>query len=71
MQTLSGNQAHAASKSPGAEERRDSQAIDPLSHVRLRVPGHSKGIVLIYGAAYPQQSEYAELIASEDALRRR
>ena len=36
MQTLSGNQANATSKSPAAEERRDSQAIDPLSHVRLK-----------------------------------
>lgn len=33
IQSLSGNQATAASKSPAAEERRDSQAIDPLSHV--------------------------------------
>ena len=36
MQTLSGNQANATSKSSAAEERRDSQPIDPLSHVRLK-----------------------------------
>ena len=35
MQTFSGNQANATSKSPAPEERIDSQAIDPLSHVRL------------------------------------
>lgn len=35
IQSLSGNQATAASKSPAAEERRDSQAIDPLSHAIL------------------------------------
>ena len=71
MQTLSGNQASAASKFPAAEERRDSQAIDPLSHVRLRTPGHSVGIVLRHSVAYPQQNEYAELAASEEALRSR
>ena len=37
MQTFSGNQANAASKSPALEERVDSQAIDPLSHVRLEL----------------------------------
>ena len=42
MQTLSGNQAIAASKSPAAEDRKDSQTIDPLSHVPLRVPGIAK-----------------------------
>ena len=40
MQTLSGNQASTASKSPALEERRDSQAIDPLSHVCLELPGY-------------------------------
>ena len=38
MQSLSGSQANAASRSPASEERRDSQAIDPLSHVRLMIP---------------------------------
>ena len=46
MQTISGNQANAASKFPVAEERRDSQAIDPLSHVRLEVPRYNHFDVL-------------------------
>lgn len=46
MQSLSGSQATAASKSPAAEERRDSQAIDPLSHVRLKISRHSEVIAL-------------------------
>lgn len=71
MQTISGNQAIAASKSPAAEERKDSQAIDPLSHVCIIVSRHRDGTVLRYCAAYPQQSDYAELSASKDALRRR
>lgn len=71
MQTLSGNQANAASKSAGAEERRDSQAIDPLSHVRIKVVRNSEETALRYRAAYPQKNKHAELIASEDALRRR
>lgn len=70
MQTLSGNQANVGTKSSAAEERRDSQAIDPLSHVRLITPGNNEGIVLRHGTAYPQQNEYAETIASKDALKR-
>lgn len=71
MQTLSGNQANAASKSSTPEERRDSQAIDPLSHVRSKVPGQSEEMVLRYGAVHPQQGEYPKLSASEGALRSR
>lgn len=70
MQTISGNQANVASKSPMAEERRDSQAIDPLSHVRHQVPRYNEFLVLRNDAAYPQSNEYTELIASHDALRR-
>ena len=40
MQTFSGNQVNAASKSPALEERIDSQTIDPLSHVRLELLGY-------------------------------
>ena len=46
MQTFSGNQANAASKSPALEERIDSQAIDPLSHVRLELFGYINSTML-------------------------
>ena len=46
MQTFSGNQANAASKSPALEERTDSQAIDPLSHVRLGLLGYIDSTML-------------------------
>lgn len=70
MQTISGNQANVASKSPMAEERRDSQAIDPLSHVRHEVPRYNNFDVLRIDAAYPQSNKYTEFVASDDALRR-
>lgn len=70
MQTISGNQANVASKSPMAEERRDSQAIDPLSHVRQQVFRYNSFDVLRNDAAYPQSNEYTEFITSDDALRR-
>lgn len=36
--SLSANQSNAAPKSGNAEARRESQAIDPLSHVRFKSP---------------------------------
>ena len=71
MQSLSGSQTNPASRSPAVEERRDPQAIDPLSHVRLRVSRHSKKIALISCAAYSQPNEYAHSAASEDTFERR
>ena len=54
MQTFSGNQANAASKSPALEERIDSQAIDPLSHVRLELLGYIDSAMLKQYTVYPQ-----------------
>ena len=53
MQTFSGNQASAASKSPALEERIDSQAIDPLSHVRLELLGYIDSAMLKQYTVYP------------------
>ena len=54
LQTFSGNQGNAASKSPALEERKDSQAIDPLSHVRLELLGFIDIMMLKKYTVYPQ-----------------